>query len=176
MAPVGGAARGARDEEIGQTLKIGLVEQHEPVFLVCEHVLTEVRRRTRQTLGDRRQSRLGFGRGSRASAGEIEMVPVEHARLFGRQPGFAGVRLDRVDTLEQSLVQIGLAAMAREFGRDFALDRLQLVIRVRANQIEKHTGHSVEAATAALEGLDCVGEGRRLQVGRDYIDLCTRLG
>src|ERR1700722_15386200 len=39
MPPVDGAARSASDEKIGQTLKIGLIKQHEPVFFVRQHVL-----------------------------------------------------------------------------------------------------------------------------------------
>jgi hypothetical protein len=175
MAPVGRAARGARNEEIGQTLKIGLVEQHEPVFFIRQHVLTELCPKSRQPLGDRGQSRLGLGLCACAGAGEIEVIAVEHTRLFGRQPEVAGVRLDRVDAPEQGLVQIGLAAMARELGRRLALDRLQLVIRVGANQIEKNTGHSVEAAAAALERLDRVGESRGLGIDGDSVDLRARL-
>ena len=53
MPAVSGAAGGTRDEEIGQTLKIGLVEQHKPVFFIPEHVLTEIRGKRRQSLGDR---------------------------------------------------------------------------------------------------------------------------
>ena len=85
MAPVGGDARGARDEEIGQTLKVGLVEQHEPVFFIRQHVLTELCPKRRQPLGDCGQSRLGLGLGARAGAGEIEVIAVKHARLFGRK-------------------------------------------------------------------------------------------
>ena len=103
------------------------------------------------------------------------MIAVEHARLFGRKPEFAGVRLERVDALEQSLVQIGLAAVTRELRRDFALDRLQLVIRVGANQVEKNAGHSVEAAAAALQRVNRIGEGRRLGIGGDRVDLRSRL-
>ena len=85
MAPVGGDARGARDEEIRQALEIGLIEQHEPVFFIRQHVLTEFRRQRRQPLGDCGQSRFGLGRRARAGAGEIEMIAVKHARLFGRK-------------------------------------------------------------------------------------------
>ena len=65
--------------------------------------------------------------------------------------------------------------MARENRRDFALDRLQLVIGVGANQIEKNAGHFVEAAAAALERLNRIGEGRRLGIGGDGVDLRARL-
>jgi hypothetical protein len=101
-------------------------------------------------LGDRRQSRLGLGRRARAGASEIEMIAVEHARLFGRKPEFVFIGVEGVDALEQRLVQIGLAAVAREHWRDCALDRLQIVVGRRAREIEKNARHFVEAAPAAL--------------------------
>ena len=66
--------------------------------------------------------------------------------------------------------------MARENRRDFALDRLQLVIGVGAGQIEENARHPVEAAAAALQRLDRVGESRRLGIGGDGVDLRARLG
>ena len=65
--------------------------------------------------------------------------------------------------------------MARENRRDFALDRLQLVIGVGANQIEKNAGYPVEAAAAALEPLNRIGERRGLGIGGDGVDLRARL-
>ena len=84
MSVVSGDARGAGDEEIRQTLKIGLIEQHEPVFLVLEHVLAEFRRERRQPLSDRGEPRFDLRLSACARPGEIEMITVEHARLFGR--------------------------------------------------------------------------------------------
>ena len=102
------------------------------------------------------------------------MIAAKHARLFGRKPELVLARFKRVDALEQSLVQIGLAAMAREYRRDVALDRLQFVIGVGAGQVEKNVSHFVEAASAALERLDRVGESRRRLFGRDGVDLGAR--
>ena len=132
-------------------------------------------RKRRQPLGDRGQPRLGFGRGGRAGAGEIEMIALEHARLLRREPELRLLRFKRVDAREQSLVQVGFAAMAREHRRNFALDRLQFVIGVGAGQIEKNTRHSVEPAPAALERLDRIGEARRRRIGGDDVDLRSRL-
>ena len=89
-----------------------------------------------------------------------ETIAVEHARPFGRQPEVACVRLERVDALEQSLVQISLAARGRapEFRRDLALDCLQFITRVGAGQYRKHARNFVEAAAAALERFNRVGE------------------
>ena len=175
MAAVGGDARGAGDEKIRQAVEIGRVQEQEPVFFVREHILAELSGERRQPLGDRGQPRLGFGRGGRAGAGEIEMIALEHARLLGREPELRLLRLKRVDAREQSLVQIGVAAMARENRRDFALDRLQFVIGVGAGEIEKDARHFVEPAPAALERLDRIGEARRRRIGGDRVDLRARL-
>jgi hypothetical protein len=48
------------------------------------------------------------------------VIAVKHARLFGGKRELLLLRLDRVDA-RTSFVQIGLAAMACENGRDFAL-------------------------------------------------------
>ena len=82
----------------------------------------------RQPLVDRRQARLGFRLQPSAGAGEIEMIAVEHARLLRRKPELVLFGLQGVDALKQRLVQIGLAAMAREHRRDVPLDRLELII------------------------------------------------
>ena len=65
--------------------------------------------------------------------------------------------------------------MARENRRDVALDRLQFVVGVGAGEIEEDARHLVERAPAALERLDRVGEGRRLGIGGDGVDLRARL-
>ena len=167
MAAVGGDARGAGGEKIRQPVEIGLVQEQEPGFFVREHILAELGRKRRQPLGDRGQPRLGFGRGGRAGAGEIEMIAVEHAYPFGREPELHLLRFKRVDARKQSLVQVGFAAVARENSRNFALDRLQFVAGMGAGEIEKNVSHLVEAATAALKRLDRVGESRRLGIGGD---------
>ena len=175
MAAIGGGARGAGDEEIRQAVEIGLGEQHEPVFFVLEHILPELSAERRQPLGDRGETRLGLRRQTRAGAGEIEMIALEHARLFGRKPEFVSLRLQSVDALEQRVVEIGLVAMAREDRRDLALDRLQFIIGRRACEIEEDTSHPLEAAPAALERLDRVGEGRGRRVCGDGVDFVPRV-
>ena len=101
-----------------------------------------------------------------ARAGEIEMIARKHARLFGRKPEPLLRGLQCVDALEQRVVQIGFAAMARQNRGHLALDRLQFVIGRGAREIGKDPRHSIEAVTAALQRLDGVGEGRDRIVGR----------
>ena len=103
------------------------------------------------------------------------MIAVEHARLLGRKPELVFFGLQGVDAREQRLVQIGVVAMARQDRRDVALDRLQLVIGRRAGEVEEDGGDTVEAAAAALQRLDRIGEGRRRRVGGDGVDLAPRL-
>ena len=61
--------------------------------------------------------------------------------------------------------------MAREHGRDLALDRLQFVIGRGAREIEEDARHAIEAAPAALQRVDRIGESRRRRVGGDGVDL-----
>ena len=172
--PRSAAMRAALAIKIRQALKILLVQQHEPRLFVREHILPELSGERRQPLRDRSQSRLGVRRRTSAGADEIEVIATEHAGLFGRKPELVLFRLKRVDPLEQRLVQIGVAAMAGELGRDFALDRLQFFIGRGTRQIEKNGGDPIEAAAAALEHLDRIGEGRRRRIGGDGVDFAPR--
>src|ERR1700733_4255248 len=128
MAALGGDARCACDIKVRQASEILLVQQHEPALFVRQHILAELRSKRRQPLGDRRQSRLGLSRGAGAGTGEIEMIALKHARLFGGKPEVVLLAFKRIDALEQGLVQRDLASMAREHRRDLPLDRLELVI------------------------------------------------
>src|SRR5271170_7871539 len=103
------------------------------------------------------------------------MIALEHARLFGGKTEPVLFRLERVDALEQRLVQISLVAMAGENGRDLALDRLQFIIGRGAGQIEEDAADAIEAAAAALERLDRIGEGGRRRVCGDRIHFAPRV-
>ena len=92
------------------------------------------------------------------------MIAREHPRLFGRKPETVLLGFQSVDALKQRVVQIGFAAMARQNRGDFALDRLKLIIGRRACEIEEDARHLVEAAPAALQRFDRIGEGRRLRI------------
>src|SRR4051794_35024608 len=61
--------------------------------------------------------------------------------------------------------------MPGEHRGDLALDRLEGVARVRAGQVVEHTRDLIEAAARALEGVDRVGEGRRIGIPGDGYDL-----
>ena len=99
----------------------------------------------------------------------------ERARLLGREPERRLVRLQGVDPTEQRVVEISVARVAREDRGDGALDRLELVVRLGAGEIEEHLGDPVERPPAPLHGLDRVGEGRRRGIGGDGVDLGPRL-
>ena len=176
MAALDRDARGALRKEIRQAVEIALGEQHQPVFFVRQHILAELGAERRQPLADRGEAVLGFGREACASAGEIEMITLEHARLFGRKPERVLARLQGVDAPEQGIVQIDVAAMAREDRGDLAFDRLDLVIARGAGEIEEDARHFVARLPAALQRLDGVGEGRRLRIGDDGVDLRPRPG
>ena len=61
--------------------------------------------------------------------------------------------------------------MPREHGRDLPLDRLEFVIGRRAREIEEDFRHAIEAAPAPFQRVDRIGEGRRLWICRDGVDL-----
>ena len=65
--------------------------------------------------------------------------------------------------------------MARELGRDFALDRLQFIIGRRAGEIEEHGADAIEAAAAAFERLDRVDKSGSRGVAGDRIHFAARL-
>ena len=118
---------------------------------------------------------MASGGSAGAGADEIEMIASKRPRLLGRKPERGLVRLERVDALEQRLVQIGVAVMAGEDRGDGALDRLQFVVRCGAGEVEENARDPVERTPAALERLDRIGEGRRRRVGGDGVDLRPRL-
>ena len=167
-------APGAGDEKVRQAVEIVLAEQHEPCFFVGEDILPELGGERRQPLADRGQTRLGVRLRACAGAGEIKMIALEHARLFGGKAEPVLFGLERVDALEQRLVQISFVAMAGENGGDFALDRLQFIIGRGASEIEEDAADAIEAAAAALERLDRIGEGGRRRVCGDRIDFAPR--
>ena len=173
MAALGGDSRRAGAKEVRQAFEVLLVKQHEPCFFVartfCPNSAASVA--SRSPIAARRA--LAQARAC-AGAGEIEMIALEHARLFGGKPEPVLPGLERVDALEQRLVQISFVAMAGEDGGDFALDRLQFIIGRGASEIEEDAADAIEAAAAALERLDRIGEGGRRRVCGDRIDFAPR--
>ena len=175
MAALGRRARRALDEKIRQALKIARVQEQQEGFFVGQHILAELRAKARQPLGDLGEARLLLRRKPRAGAREISMIAFEHARLFFIQAELFFIGLQRFDAGEQRFVEIGLAVMARQDRRHFALDRLQFVIARGAGEVEEDAGDLVEAAPAALQRLDGVGEARRRGIAGDGVDLRPRL-
>ena len=105
-----------------------------------------------------------------AGAREVQMIAFEHAGLFFIKAKLCLIRLQGLDAGKQRFVEIGLAAMARQDRRHLALDRLKFVIGGRAGEIVEDVRDLVEAAPAALQRLDGVGECRRRGVLRDGVN------
>ena len=61
--------------------------------------------------------------------------------------------------------------MAGQERRYLALDRFDGVASVGAGQHEEHIADAVQIAPAILQRLDGIGEGRRLRIGGDGVDL-----
>jgi hypothetical protein len=61
-------------------------------------------------------------------------------------------------------------------GGHVALDRLDRLRRVGGGEVEEDATQAVEGVAARLEGVDRVGEGRRVRIGGDGLDLGAMLG
>ena len=147
------------------------VENHRESLFVGKHVLPELGAQRRQPLADRGQPRLLLGREPGAGANEHRAVAIEHARglRVERQPRLRPMQ--RFDALEQRVVEKNGAALARQDRRDFALDLLQRVVAVGADEVEEHRGDAVERLAAALQRADRIVERRHLCIAGDRIDL-----
>ena len=124
--PRSAAARAAlRTKKSGRPSRSPSSEQHQQVFFVGQHILAELRAEASPAARRLRRAAPWLSAGSPAPvADEIEMIALEHARLFVDKPKLLLVGLQGVDAGEQRLVQIGFAAMTRQDRRDLALDRL----------------------------------------------------
>ncbi len=177
MAALGRRARRAFDEEVRQAVEIARLQQHEKGFFVGQHILAELRAKACEPRGDFAEARLLLGRKPRAGAGEIQMIAFEHAGLFFIEANFRPRlgRPQRFDAGEQRFVEKSLAAVARQDRGHLALDRLQFVGGLGSREIEEHPRDPVEAASAALQRLDGVGECGWLRVLRNGVDVGPRL-
>ena len=100
-----------------------------------------------------------------ASAGKGYMIAVEKLRLFGVEAECPVLRVERIDTTEQSLVQVDAAAMPGEFWRDLAFDCFNLVIGIGSCKIEKNRGNTLEKEPAPFKRNDRIFERRPLWIG-----------
>src|SRR5579871_4016141 len=174
MAPLLRDAGRGMDKELRQAVEVALAEKQKPILLVLEDVLAEGGRKRCEPLRDGREPGLRPGGEAGAGSREIEMVAVENPLLFGREAERSLARFQSVDAAKEGVVEIGLAPMAGERRRDLALDRLEFVVGLRAGQVEEDARDPVEIASAALERLDRVREGRRCAAPRDGVDLGAR--
>ena len=96
-----------------------------------------------------------------------DVIALQHPRLLGVEAEQFALRLQGGGPVGERLVEKNVVAMPRQSRRDLALDRLDLVVRVRRGEIEKDGRHIAQAPAAALQRLDGVLERRRLRVRRD---------
>ena len=80
-----GGLRGGAGE-VGQPGKIAFLKQQRIRFFVRQHVLPELRAKTRELFVDRRQTILRRLVERAAGPHEAGVVAVEHARLLGIEP------------------------------------------------------------------------------------------
>ncbi len=66
--------------------------------------------------------------------------------------------IDRFDTGKQGRVKIDAVIMSGQLRADFRVDSIEIVIRVRSGQLEKHQRHTAEHAAGFLQRQDRVVE------------------
>ncbi len=104
MAALGRDARGAGDEGRRQAVEIALLQQQEPRFFIRQNILAKFCAKARQPLADVSKALLARGRKARAVAGKVQMIALQHSRLFGVEIEVLLVALQSVDAGKQRLV------------------------------------------------------------------------
>ncbi len=102
------------------------------------------------------------------------MVALEHAGLLEIKAERFPLRPQGVDPIIERPVEVNVVAMPRQQRRHLALDRLDRIVAVGRGEIEEDRRHPIERAPAAFQGLDGVGEARRVGIGRDGRDVLAR--
>ena len=172
MAAFGRRLRGRGEKLLWQPREVfRLLEDKEEVLFVREHVLSERGAERRQPLADLGEPRLLVRRQARAGPHEGEAIALDQSNRLGIEAAAFPARIDRVDPLKQSIVEIDRVALACENRRDLALDRLDLVVGVGADQVKEHGGDAVEHAARALHRENRVLEAGGFGIGFDRRDL-----
>jgi hypothetical protein len=141
-----------------------------------QRVRNPASRRGRQPLSDLGEPRLAGGVEPGTGAQEIPVVALEHARLLGIEAERRPTLPQRCDAREELLVEIDLVGVAGKQRRHIALDRLDLLIGIRAGKVEEDGAGPVEVEAAPLQRRNRVVEARRLGIARDRVDLGPLLG
>ena len=116
-------------------------------------------------------SLLVFGPEQRAAAHEALVALLQELALVGRQVQRAPAVIDGLDAREQRLVERDIHVEIGQQGRDLLGDLLHPVVALGFEQVEKDAADAVQGGAREFEGLDGVGEGRRLRVGGDGVHL-----
>ncbi len=163
-------------EEVGKALNVGRRQVHCPSRFVLQHVLAEGRAEGRQALGDRPHPLLARLVERRAAAHEVLVGLLQHPHLLGGQVQVIAAVMERAHPREEPRVEGDGVGMLRQHRRHVALDRLDLLGGVGGGEVEEDAAEPVESVAAVLQRVDGVGEGRRIRVGGDRLDLGAMFG
>jgi hypothetical protein len=118
---------------------------------------------------------LLVGRQAGAAADKPAVRVLDHLLLLGREVGLVAGLVDNLDPLEQLRVHAHVVAQGRQERRHLAVDRLELRVRLGRLQAAEHALHARQQLARVVHRLERVGEGRRLGVVRDRLDLLPLL-
>ncbi|MGF7161971.1 hypothetical protein FHS85_003614 [Rhodoligotrophos appendicifer] len=96
------------------------------------------------------------------------MVVEQDPPLLGVEP--LCLRMQGLDTFEQSFVEIDCAEVAGENGREFTLDSFDVRVSVRPRQIEKDRAYSPQRESGPFHRLDGVSEAGRVGLIGNQLD------
>src|SRR5262249_13655192 len=114
---------------------------------------------------------LGFAPELGAGAHEPGVMQLEHALLLVGQPQAVAALIEILNARENLRVEHHCGLVRGELWRDFALNSLQRLVRVRARQVVERRAHAAEAPPTALQRADGIGETRPRGLGGDLGDL-----
>lgn len=157
--------------KIGQAGKIGLVEKQRPVAFVGQQVLTECRAERGEFLVDGGKPLLAL----RVQLGTRpdEALPglFQHAPCFGIQVEAGTALVKIVNAGKQRLVHRDGREMPRHLRSDFAFQRPDRLVGMRAGPAPEDRRDVVQRLAGQFQRRQCIVDGRFVLVTGDLLDL-----
>jgi hypothetical protein len=168
---------GALDDGLGQAGQLlGLVQDEDEAVVLLEDVLAELLGQDGELLVDRPELRL-LGLVEVGPAADEELVGlVQELGLLRGQGELVLALPDGLDPGEELRVEVDVVLVLGQERGDRRLDLLHLLVGVGRGQVEEDVRHLGQEGPALLQGLDGVGEGRRLGIAVDGGDLLLLAG
>ena len=166
-----GLGRG-RDLILGESGQVGFRVNDQLVGVgLLQEVVRELHDQARQFGVDRPQSLL-LRRGEVGSAAnESPVGRLQQRRLLWVEVELGALLVDRLDPFEQRFAKTNVVGVTREHWPDLGLDRLQLLVCLRARQHAEDVSDIRQEFARVVERRDCVVERGGLRVRRNRFDL-----